>query len=115
MTDALPRCASVSPQGLRCALDIGHAETHNALGPWVPSVAGYDERQRAARGEAQADIRQRSAAEMEAESEETPGFRLRWLRLRAGLTLGDMARYLKCSVVELSRIERGVAVKDKRT
>ena len=37
----------------------------------------------------------------------TPGAALRHLRSRAGISMGDLARFLGCSVLEVSNIESG--------
>jgi transcriptional regulator with XRE-family HTH domain len=55
-------------------------------------------------------FRQRSARETETDSRRCPGMRLRWLRQKKGLTMGQLADVLGCSVTEVSAIERGLAV-----
>ncbi len=48
----------------------------------------------------------RTAAEMESESLQSTGARLRWLRSRSGRSMGDLARFLGCGVEEVSNLER---------
>ncbi len=43
---------------------------------------------------------------LEAESLQSTGARLRWLRSRSGKSMGDLARFLGCSVEEVSNMER---------
>ena len=57
-------------------------------------------------------LRRRTERELEAESRRSPGARLRWLRTQKGITLGDLARFLNCSVVEISAIEQGKSVSE---
>jgi DNA-binding transcriptional regulator YiaG len=57
-------------------------------------------------------LHRRTDSEMEKKSRLSPGDRLRWLRLKSGRSMGDLARFLNCSVVEISQIERGVSVQD---
>jgi DNA-binding transcriptional regulator YiaG len=57
-------------------------------------------------------LRRKTDEEMEKQSRLSPGDRLRWLRLKSGRSMGDLARFLNCSVVEISQIERGRAVDD---
>ena len=55
-------------------------------------------------------LRRRTDRELETESRRSPGIRLRWLRMRKGLTMADLADFLGCSVTEVSSIERGLSV-----
>jgi len=58
-------------------------------------------------------LQKRTDSEMEKKSRLSPGDRLRWLRLKSGRSMGDLARFLNCSVVEISQIERGRTVDDE--
>jgi hypothetical protein len=59
-------------------------------------------------------VSRRSDEEIEAESERSVGKRLRWLRMRSNKTLGDLARFLECSVSEISAIEVDMTVEERR-
>ncbi len=50
-------------------------------------------------------LSRRSDGEMEVESRTSSGRRLRWLRLRARKTLGDLARFLDTTASEISGVE----------